>query len=187
VNITCDVAGSPLLLPCLIHPENDYPISPPNVGSPVHFPYTMAARTAPQDARNFYLPVDDSAVHTFAAPHPRPSADTAAVQPRQCRAAGRGATLLERRRRRMCRASSSPSTARATPRLPPRCSPGQPPSTHEATVRPPARSASTSSGPESPPAPPSHQPLAPCRSGASAPLAPRSRRAAGRERTRSRQ
>jgi hypothetical protein len=30
-------------MPCIIHLESDYPVSPPNVGFPVHFDYAMGA------------------------------------------------------------------------------------------------------------------------------------------------
>lgn len=42
-NISCEISPEPIILPCLIHLEKDYPISPPNVGFPVHFNYHMGA------------------------------------------------------------------------------------------------------------------------------------------------
>ena len=41
--ITFPLDGSSLIMPCLIHLETDYPCSPPNVGFPVHFDYSMGA------------------------------------------------------------------------------------------------------------------------------------------------
>ncbi|MEY4227790.1 MAG: hypothetical protein RLZ84_382 [Actinomycetota bacterium] len=42
-NITCDVSPQLIVIPCFVHLENDYPISPPNVGFPIHFDYHMGA------------------------------------------------------------------------------------------------------------------------------------------------
>ena len=42
-NISFVAGEHTFIMPCLIHLESDYPLSPPNVGFPVHFPYHMGA------------------------------------------------------------------------------------------------------------------------------------------------
>ena len=42
-NICFDLQDPSLVIPCLVHLEPDYPVSPPNVGFPVDFPYHMGA------------------------------------------------------------------------------------------------------------------------------------------------
>jgi ubiquitin-protein ligase len=49
-NITIDVSPEPIVMPCFIHLEKDYPISPPNVGFPVHYDYRMGASHTTQKA-----------------------------------------------------------------------------------------------------------------------------------------
>ena len=48
-NITCDARDGPILMPCIVHLESDYPVSPPNVGFPVHFDYGMGASYTKSD------------------------------------------------------------------------------------------------------------------------------------------